>query len=121
MGGGDVGDNLLGPGVEPFDLGSEAVDLAKQNVGELGVMLVEAAGERLNEGGILDPQPSFGQLGEYVGSRSPAIMAASMARQETPMMLVATDDSLIRASSSSFSTRWMWRDRSPVRSARSRV
>ena len=67
MGGGDVGDDLLGPGVEPFDLGSETVDLAEQDVGELGVMLVEAAGERLNECGILDPQPSFGQLGEYVG------------------------------------------------------
>jgi hypothetical protein len=67
LGGGDVGDDLLGPGVEPFDLGGEAVDLAKQNVGELAVVLVEAAGECLDEGGVFDAQPSFGQLGEYVG------------------------------------------------------
>lgn len=65
LGGGDIGDDLLGPGVEPSDLGSEDVDLAEQNVGERDVMLVEAAGARLNECGILDPQPSFGQLGEY--------------------------------------------------------
>jgi len=65
LGGGNVGDDLLGSGVEPLDLGGEAVDLAEQNVGELGVVLIEAAGEGLDQGRILDPQPSFGQLREY--------------------------------------------------------
>jgi len=44
-------------------ISSEAVDCGK--VGRRRP--VEAAGERLNECGILDPQPSFGQLGEYAG------------------------------------------------------
>ena len=121
MGGGNVGDDLLGSGVEPLDLGGEAVDLAEQNVGELGVVLIEAAGEGLDQGRILDPQPSFGQLREYARVAFSRDQGGQQARAETPMMLVATEDSLIRASSSNFSTRWMWRDRSPVRSARSRV
>ena len=65
MGGGNVGDDLLGPGVEPLDLGGEAVDLAEQNVGEFAVVLVEAAGECLDQGSAFDAQPSFGQLGEH--------------------------------------------------------
>ena len=45
-------------------------------------------------------------------SRSPSINAASIARPETPRMSVATDDSLIPASSSSFSNRCASRVRS---------
>jgi hypothetical protein len=41
------------------------------------------------------------------GSRWPAINASSMARPDIPTMSVATDDSLIPASSRSFSSRWI--------------
>ena len=47
------------------------------------------------------------------GSRCPATSASSIARPDTPKMSEATTDSLICASSSSFSTRFF----SPVRSA----
>jgi hypothetical protein len=51
-------------------------------------------------------------------SRSPSISAVSMARPDTPRMSVATQDSLIPASSSSFSSRWASRVRSAARVAR---
>ena len=53
-----------------------------------------------------------------LGSRSPAISAASMARPETPKMSEATTESLIWASSSSFSTRCFSAVRAATRSAR---
>ena len=48
------------------------------------------------------------------GSRCPSISASSIARPETPVMSEATEDSLIPASSSSFSNRWTSRARSRV-------
>ena len=60
-----AGDELLGSGVEPLDLGGEVIDLVEQNVGELGVVLIEPADERLDQGGVLDPQPTLGQFREY--------------------------------------------------------
>jgi hypothetical protein len=53
-----------------------------------------------------------------LGSRSPAISAASMARPDTPKMSLATTLSLIWASSSSFSTRCFSAVRAATRSAR---
>jgi hypothetical protein len=51
-------------------------------------------------------------------SRSPSISAASISRPERPTMSVATDESLIPASSSSFSNRWTSRLRSVVKVVR---
>ena len=48
----------------------------------------------------------------WVGSRWPAMSASSMARPETPVISVATEDSLMPASSSSFSSRCTSRVRS---------
>ncbi len=56
-----------------------------------------------------------------LGSRSPAIMAAIIARPETPKMSEATTESLIQASSSNFSTRFFSAPRAPTRSTRYRV
>jgi hypothetical protein len=61
-------------------------------------VVAELAGERLQQGGVLDAQPAAGQLGEGRGSRCPAIIASSMARPETPKLSVATVASLLRAS-----------------------
>ena len=55
------------------------------------------------------------------GSRWPAISASIMSRAETVVSLEATADTLIRASSSSFSSRCQYRVCSRVRSVRSRV
>ncbi|MGI8701397.1 MAG: hypothetical protein ACR2JU_09365 [Nocardioidaceae bacterium] len=55
------------------------------------------------------------------GSRSPAIMAAIIARPKTPKtpkMSEATTDNLMHASSSSFSTRFFSAVRAPTRSIR---
>lgn len=52
------------------------------------------------------------------GSRSPAINAAIIALPDTPKMSLATTESLIWASSRSFSTRFFSRPRSPTRSTR---
>src|SRR3954454_7830318 len=55
------------------------------------------------------------------GSRSPAISAASIARPETPNRSLTTTDSLISASSSSFSTRCFSAVRTASKSTRYRV
>ena len=47
-------------------------------------------------------------------SRTPAISASSICRAETPRMSETTESSLIPASSSSFCTRWVSRDRSSI-------
>ena len=44
-----------------------------------------------------------------------------MARADTVLKVLATEDTLISESSSSFSSRWKYRVRSRVRPARSRV
>jgi hypothetical protein len=52
------------------------------------------------------------------GSRWPAISASIIARPETPWMSLSTDEILIWASSSSFSTRCISRLRSDTRARR---
>jgi hypothetical protein len=51
LGGGDGGDQLLDAAGQRLDLGAEGVDLVEQQAGELGVVVIEAAGERLHQGG----------------------------------------------------------------------
>ena len=53
-----------------------------------------------------------------LGLRSPAINAPIMSRPDFPKMSLATTESLIWASSSSFSTRFFSAVRTPTRSAR---
>jgi hypothetical protein len=85
-------------------------------------MVVEAAGEGLPQGGVGDAEPSSGQLASILGSRWPATWASSMARPETPKMSVATVDRLDQGvHPAARSSRWVWRVRSAVRSAPSRV
>ena len=49
LGSGDVGDQLVDPEREHVDLRAEGVELVEQHPRELGVVIVEPAGERLDE------------------------------------------------------------------------
>lgn len=69
----------------------------------------------------LDRILPLAKLARTCGSRSPAMSASIIARPETPKMSVATVDTLISASSSSFSTRCLCRERSSVNCTRKRV
>jgi hypothetical protein len=83
-----------------------------------GVMVAEAAMKGLFQQGELGARATPRQLRQRLGSGSPAISAAIMSRPETPKMSLATTDSLIWASSSSFSTRFFSAVRTAIRSAR---
>ncbi len=137
--GGDGGQQLLDTGGETVDLGGQGVVLVQQQAGQLGVVVVEPAGEGLHQCGVLGLHPPTGQAGQHFG----VALAGDQRLQHRPagfahdvgghggqldqgvfqqlLVSVATVDSLIRASSSSFSSRWTCRDRSRVRSIRSRV
>ena len=71
LGGGDGGDQLLDAGGEPVDLDAEGVDLVQQHPRQLGVVVVEAAGQRLHQGGALAAHPPPGQLGQHLGVALP--------------------------------------------------
>jgi hypothetical protein len=112
------GDRLLDLGVEFGDVGAGLVDAVKHGGQQEGLVVGEVAGEGLLQQAALGAQAGAGQLRQRLGSRSPAIRAASMSRPETPKLSEATTDSLIWASSSSFSTRCFSAVRTPTRSAR---
>ena len=101
--------------VVSFSRGGQPVDLIKQHAGDFGVVLVEPAAQRLDQSstfGFIRPRASSASRR---GSRSPAMSASSMSRTERVSNLLATDETLIKASSSSFSSRCQCRVRSRVR------
>src|SRR5512132_3469618 len=55
-GGGNRRDRLLDPGGEPLDLAVQGVDLVQQHPGHEGVVLIEAAGQRRHQRGVLNAQ-----------------------------------------------------------------
>jgi hypothetical protein len=67
----DCGDRLLDPGGELVDLAAQGVDLVQQHPRQLCMMVVEAAGEGLHQRGVLDAEPSSGQLGQHLGVALP--------------------------------------------------
>lgn len=71
--------------------------------------------------GILTRRRRFARSAIASVTVRPSMRAWSIARPDTPMMSLATDDSLIPASSRSFSRRWISLDRSAVNSVRVRV
>ena len=99
------GEQLVDAGGEGADLGGQRVDLVEQHPGQFGVMIVESAGQRLDQGGLFGFHPAARQAGERRGSRSPAINASIMSRTDSVSRVEATADTLINASSSSFSNR----------------
>src|SRR5215212_7621833 len=68
LGGTDRSDCLLDPHGELVisNLAAEGVDLVQQHPRQLRVMVVEAAGEGLHQGGVLDAEPTPGQLGQQL-------------------------------------------------------
>jgi hypothetical protein len=71
LGSGDGRDQLLDPGREAVYLGGQRVDVVQQHPGQFGVVVVEAAGQRLHQGGALAAHPSSGELGERLGVALP--------------------------------------------------
>ena len=71
--------------------------------------------------GILTLSRPLAKSARTAGSRSPEISAARIARPDTPVIWVATDDSLIPLSSNNFSNRWDSRARSAVKIVLERV
>src|SRR6478752_4309963 len=66
LGGGDLRDQRLDPEGERVDLRREGVDLVEQHPCELGVVVVEAAGQRLDERSALDSHALACELGEQL-------------------------------------------------------
>ena len=66
LGGGDRGDQLLDPGGELGGLGGQGVDLVQQHPGELGVVVVELPGQRLDQPVVLGPHPAAGQAEKHL-------------------------------------------------------
>ena len=58
------------------------VDLVEQQPGQLGVVVVEAAVERRDQGRVLGLQPARARSASRCGSRSPAMRASSMSRTD---------------------------------------
>jgi hypothetical protein len=112
------GDLLVELGLERGDVDADLVDAGQHRGQQERVMVAEVAGERLLQHAKLGAQTATGELRQHLGSRSPAIRAAIMARPETPKLSAATTLSLIWASSSSFSTRFFSAVRAATRSAR---
>jgi hypothetical protein len=67
LGGGDRPKQLLDAGGERAELGGERVDLVQQHPGQFGVVVVETAGQRLDQGGVLGPHLAAGQAGQHLG------------------------------------------------------
>ena len=115
-------DHHLDPVGELLDRRRVLVDQVQVHPGQERVVLGEPAGQRLGQLRDLRPQPSLGQIREHgrVALSRRSAPRASPARRH-PMMSEATADSLIPASSSSFSSRWTSRPRSRVIAVRARV
>jgi hypothetical protein len=98
---GQRGDQVLDARREGVDLGAEGVDLAQQHPRQLAVMIIEAA---ISSKRLASIFPRARSASRY-GSRCPAIKASIMSRVESVSSVEASDDTLISASSSSFSSR----------------
>jgi hypothetical protein len=66
LGGGDRGDQLLDPGGQLADLAGQGVDLVQQHPGQLGVMIIEPAGQRLGQAIAFGFHPAAGQPGQQL-------------------------------------------------------
>jgi hypothetical protein len=113
--GGQRGGGLLDPGGEGSDLGGERVDpgqlMPSMNAWWPVKWPVSASCKTL----VLARMFRRARAASACGLRCPAMRASSMARPEAPKMSLITTDSLIWASSSSFSARCFSRVRSWVK------
>ena len=98
------GDHPVDMGVELGDRPLQLLQVRQGQMNEQRMVATKPAPQRLAQLRELGTQPALGQFGERLGSRSPATSAASIARPETPSTSVATQSSLMPASSKVF---WM--------------
>jgi hypothetical protein len=67
LGGGDRGGVFLDPLGDPLDLGGQHVDLVQEHLGDLGVVVVEEPGQRLDERRVLGAHPAARRPGRHLG------------------------------------------------------
>jgi hypothetical protein len=97
-----------------LDLGGEVVDPLQHHPAEEPVMVVEVASQGLLELAELGAHARAGQLGEHLGVTLSCDHRLEHLAARHPKMSLATLDSLIWASSRSFSTRCCSRVRSRI-------
>lgn len=103
---GERGDDPVDRHVE-FGAGPlQLLDVVQGPPHQQGVVGAEVAASCLPQLGKLVAEATPGQLGEDLGSRSPASRARSIARPETPSTSVATEPSRMAASSKVLWMRW---------------
>ena len=100
---GDLGGDLV---LEVGDVGFDLVDPGQHLGRQPGVVVGEVPVKVSPRSLILPRSRVRASCARTFGSRCPATIAPSMARPEAPKMSDATTDSLMQASSSSFSTRF---------------
>jgi hypothetical protein len=71
LSGGDRRDQFPDPGGELGDPGAGEIDLVQEDPGQLGVVVLEPAGERLGQRGALGFHLAAGQPGEHLGVALP--------------------------------------------------
>jgi hypothetical protein len=111
-------DSVLDAGLHGGDVGGDRIHPLQHLREQEGVVIGEPAGQRLGQPGGLGAQTAAGQLGEHRRITLAAMSAAIIARPEAPNGSLTTTDSLISASSSSFSTRCFSAVRTASRSTR---
>jgi len=68
-GDGDGGERGVDTGGERVDLRAERVDLFEQHPGQFGVVIIELAGQRLDQVGVLELHPAAGLIGkQWIGA-----------------------------------------------------
>ena len=97
-GGGHGRSQLSGPGRELGDPRVKEGDLVQQQLGELAVVVIEQAGQGLDQVVVLGLHPAAGQAGQHLRVTWPAIMALIMSWAETVVSVLATAETLISAS-----------------------
>ena len=95
----------LDTGGESGDLAVEGIDLIQQHPHQFGVMVVEPAPKRFDEGRPFGPHPAAGQVGEPPRITFPGDQGVEHVAHHRVSRVEATHDTLISASSSSFSNR----------------
>jgi len=94
----------VNPGGHFLDDRGQLVDPAQDDAAQKGVVVVEAAGQRLDQCVVFSRSFCLARPARISGSCSPSMRACIMARPDTPRMSVATTDSFTQASCGVFSS-----------------
>jgi hypothetical protein len=103
---GERGEHPVDVGIELGDRPLKLLQVRHGQADQQPMMGTKAAPQGLAQLRELGAQPPLGQLSQHLWSRSPATSASSIARPEAPSTSVATESSLMPASSSVFWMRW---------------